>query len=106
MIGERLQELRKDKGVSQADLADLLGVSSNTISSYECNRSDPDDHLKVILAKFFNVSLDYLLGLTDTQYSFQRGKNIVLVPDSFSDKDIAEVKEYIAYITYKNKNSM
>ena len=38
MIGERLQELRKDHGVSQAQLAELLGVSHYTISSYECNR--------------------------------------------------------------------
>ena len=35
MIGERLQELRKDLGVSQAQLAELLGVSHYTISSYE-----------------------------------------------------------------------
>ena len=103
MIGERLQELRKDKGVSQADLANLLGVSSNTISSYECNRSDPDDNLKIILAKFFDVSLDYLLGLTDEPYSFQRRRNTVVIPTDFSDDDIAEIKEYIMYITYKKQ---
>ncbi len=43
MIGERLQELRKDYGMSQEELAGILGVSHYTVSSYECNRSDPDD---------------------------------------------------------------
>ena len=70
MIGERLQELRKDHGVSQAQLAELLGVSHYTISSYECNRSDPDDNSKIIIAKLFDVSVDYLIGLIDEPLSF------------------------------------
>lgn len=57
MIGERLQELRKDHGVSQAQLAELLGVSHYTISSYECNRSDPDDNSKIIIAKLLMCRL-------------------------------------------------
>ena len=44
MLGERLQELRKDHGLSQQDLADKLNVSIHTISSYERNRSVPDDN--------------------------------------------------------------
>ena len=58
MIGERLQELRKDHGVSQAQLAELLGVSQCRISSYEFTRSDPDDKAKIIMAKLIDVSVD------------------------------------------------
>ena len=101
MIGERLQELRKDKGVSQADLAKILGVSHYTISSYECNRSDPDDELKIVLAKYFDVSLDYLLGLTDEQNSFRRVENPVVIPADFDIEDIREIKEFIEYIKFK-----
>ena len=101
MIGERLQELRKDKGVSQAELAQLLGVSNNTISSYECNRSDPDDNLKIIIAKYFDISMDYLLGLTDEPLSFLREKNRIAVPKDFQSEDIESIKDYIRFIKYK-----
>lgn len=52
MKGELLQELRRDKGLSQKELGALLSVSPFTISSYECGHSDPDDEAKVKLAKF------------------------------------------------------
>ena len=103
MIGERLQELRKDKGISQAEIAKILGVSHYTVSSYECDRSDPDDNLKVELAKLFNVSLDYLLGLTDEPYSYVREKNMIIVPEIFEQEDLQEIKEYIKYVEYKKK---
>ena len=101
MIGERLQELRKDRGVSQVELAKLLGVSSNTISSYECNRSDPDDNLKIVIAKYFDISLDYLLGLKDEPSSFKEAKNIIILPKDFESEDIESVKEYVQFIKYK-----
>ena len=67
MEGERLSELRKDNGLTQRDLAEILGVSENSISLYERNINTPDDELKIKIANYFNVSLDYLLGATDKQ---------------------------------------
>ncbi|MBQ3264258.1 MAG: helix-turn-helix transcriptional regulator [Ruminococcus sp.] len=106
MIGERLQELRKDRGISQAEIAKILGVSHYTVSSYECNRSDPDDSLKVLLARFFDVSVDYLLGLTDEPYSYQRDKNIIRIPQDFQEADIESVKDFIRFIRYKKSIGM
>lgn len=104
MIGERLQELRKDRKISQAEFAKILGVSHYTVSSYECNRSDPDDKLKVIIAKLFNVSIDYLIGLIDEPLPFLRDKNTINLPDDFNNSDINNVKEYIDFLSYtKNK---
>ena len=80
MIGERLQELRKDHGLSQEQLAQILGVSHYTVSSYECNRSDPDDKSKIKLAQLFNVSVDYMLGLIDERFSFQREDDLLVLP--------------------------
>ncbi len=104
MIGERLQELRKDHGLSQEDLAKILGVSHYTISSYECNRSDPDDKSKVILAKLFDVSVDYMLGLIDEPLSFNRENRIVQIPSAFSDNDFIDVIKYIDFLKYKIEN--
>ena len=56
MKGELLQELRRDKGLSQKQLGALLSVSPFTISSYECGHSDSDDEAKVKLAKIFDIS--------------------------------------------------
>ena len=80
MLGERLQELRKDHGLSQQDLADKLNVSIHTISSYERNRSVPDDTMKMEIAKLFDISLDYLLGLVDEPYSFIGQKTVCFCP--------------------------
>ncbi|MBQ4104895.1 MAG: helix-turn-helix transcriptional regulator [Clostridia bacterium] len=101
MIGERLQELRKDKGMSQEELAKILGVSHYTVSSYECNRSDPDDSSKVVIAKLFDVSLDYLLGLVDEPVSYNREQKHICLPHDFDDKNLAEIENCIEYIKYK-----
>lgn len=105
MIGERLQELRKDHGVSQAQLAELLGVSHYTISSYECNRSDPDDNSKIIIAKLFDVSVDYLIGLIDEPLSFNRNNRCVPIPQSFEEEDCNDILDYIKYLEFKKNKS-
>lgn len=104
MIGERLQELRKDHGLSQEDLAKILGVSHYTVSSYECNRSDPDDKAKVILAKLFDVSIDYMLGLIDEPFSFNREGRSIKIPSEFTDEDFAEALKYIEFLKYKKED--
>lgn len=106
MIGERLQELRKDKGISQAEIAKILGVSHYTISSYECNRSDPDDKSKIILAKLFDVSLDYLLGLIDEPISFNRDENIISIPKNFNEDDKINLNDYIKFLEFKKQYSI
>ncbi len=62
MLGERIVELRKNKGLSQEDLADILSTSRQAISKWERGESDPDIGRIKDLAIFFNVSIDYLLG--------------------------------------------
>jgi transcriptional regulator with XRE-family HTH domain len=106
MIGERLQELRKDNNISQAELAKVLGVSHYTISSYECNRSDPDDVTKIKIANLFNVSVDYLLGLIDEPFSFLRDNSTIIIPNNFDKSDIEDIKDYIAYLKYKKENTV
>lgn len=57
-----LSELRKSLRLSQKDLADLLHVSTSTISNYETNRNAPDIENLLWLADYFGVTTDYLLG--------------------------------------------
>ncbi len=105
IIGERLQELRKDRGGSQTQLAELLGVSYYTISSYECNRSDPDDNSKIIIARLFDVSVDYLIGLIDEPLSFNRNKRCIFPPQTFGKDEYSNICDYIKYIEFKRNKS-
>lgn len=61
----RLKELREEKELTQAELGEKLGISRNTIASWESNRRTPELETAKQLADFFNVSVDYLLGRTN-----------------------------------------
>ena len=62
---ERIRSLRIDNNLTQKEIADILGVKQNTYSQYEIGKINyPIDALP-ILAKFYKVSADYLLGLTN-----------------------------------------
>ena len=65
VFAERLLELRKEKGISQARLAQDLQVSYAVICYWETNRSEPTAPNLVKIANYFDVSVDYLLGRVD-----------------------------------------
>lgn len=62
MFNEKLKSLRKEKGLSQEEVAEKLAVSRQTISKYELGDATPDLKKLSEIAKLFNVSYDYLLG--------------------------------------------
>jgi len=64
-FGVRLRTLREAKGLSQSQMATLLGIARTTIASYESNVALPSCDMLKALAVFFRVSADYLLGLDD-----------------------------------------
>lgn len=62
-IGKIIRELRLEKKLTQSSLAKLLNTTQDTISLWELGKSFPDIFSLIEIAKFFNVSTDYLLGL-------------------------------------------
>lgn len=68
-FGRTLAELRKSKKLSQYSLADMLGFSRGQIANYEQGQRQPDFDALKTLADFFNVSVDYLLGRTDSPHT-------------------------------------
>ena len=101
MFGELLRELRRDRGMTQADLARELSFTPMTISSYERGCSIPDDATKVKIAKIFNVSLDYLLGLIRDPLPYERDDHTVTCPPDFTPEDIKKVQEYVQFLHYQ-----
>ncbi|MEA4988112.1 MAG: RstR family transcriptional repressor [Anaerovorax sp.] len=61
-FGKGLKELRKEKKLTQAQVAEHLDVSVSTYTKYETGVNEPDITMIKKIAKFFNVSIDYLLG--------------------------------------------
>ncbi|MDW7683414.1 MAG: helix-turn-helix transcriptional regulator [Bacillota bacterium] len=61
-LGERLKRLRKEKGLTQAQLAGTLGLSKSAIIQYENNKREPNFDALIKLEKFFDVSGSYLKG--------------------------------------------
>lgn len=65
MINNRLRDLRTDKDLKQKDIADYLNCSQVAYSHYELGKRDIPTDVLVALAKFYNTTTDYILGLTN-----------------------------------------
>ena len=103
MKGERLIELRKDMGLTQKEMSVKLHINYRTYSSYERNETEASDDTKVQLAKFHNVSVDYLLGIIDSPRPIVDGDDYVRLPKALSDVSRKELEQFIAYLLSKEK---
>lgn len=65
MYGQRIRELRIEKGLTQTQLAEQLGLTQKSVSKYELEQLDLSTELVVKISRFFEVSADYLLGMSD-----------------------------------------
>lgn len=65
ILGDRLKELRIERGLTQKELATEFGINAVTYLHYEKEQREPPLSLLVDFAKFYDVSVDYLLGLTE-----------------------------------------
>ena len=62
---ERLRDLREDNDLKQKEVADILNTTQQVYSRYENGLNEIPIHHLVTLSKFYKVSTDYILGLTD-----------------------------------------
>ena len=67
MFSQRLHDLRVERGITQKELADRLSLGRSTVAGYEVKGKQPDNARLCLLADFFGVSVDYLLGHTDNR---------------------------------------
>jgi transcriptional regulator with XRE-family HTH domain len=64
-LGQRLVQLREFHNIKQKDIADYLGITVRGLRYYETDVREPNIKTLIALANYFNVSLDYLLGISD-----------------------------------------
>lgn len=65
MLNDQIKKLRQATGISQIDLASALGVTKQSISNWENDNIMPSIEMLIKISKYFNVSTDYLLGLSE-----------------------------------------
>ena len=76
-MAERIQYLRKTKGLSQEELANKMGVSRQAVSKWESEQSSPDLEKIIIMSNFFGVTTDYILkGMEPVKDKEQKSKEI------------------------------
>lgn len=70
--GDILRQLRKDRHMTQGDVADLLKTSRQYYSDYECEKYELPLHHLEFLSEYYQVSTDYLLGRTPVKNPYPR----------------------------------
>ena len=101
-LGSRIKELRLERKITGDELGKILGISKSTISLYEHNKSTPDDAIKKRICSYFNVSFDWLMGLTPVRTTIPLKRTGKWVPDPVLEhviagiplKTIAEILDY------------
>ncbi|MED3888186.1 helix-turn-helix transcriptional regulator [Priestia aryabhattai] len=95
MLGKRIAKLRKEKGLSQYELAERLGFSRGKLANYEQGSRQPDYDTLQLIATYFDVSTDYLLGKSDIPSTSATNNNIIDTLTGKDEKDIAKRMEKI-----------
>jgi len=93
LLGDRIKLLRENRELSQLELAKILDVGNSSLSMYESNTRKPDYEVIKKIADYFNVTTDYLLGLTE-------------VPNQIYHDQILEEYPEIISILRRNKRKL
>lgn len=70
MLGDKIKYLRTIHNLTQAELAQKLKITRSALSLYELNRRSPDNDILIIIADFFSVTTDYLLGKEEKKENY------------------------------------
>ncbi|AGF54771.1 DNA-binding protein [Clostridium phage HM T] len=109
LLKDRLKELRLERDLLQKDIAQILNLTTSAYGYYEQGKRVPDSETIKILSNFYNVSSDYLLGMSDVR-NYTKDSNITIALNSDTDYDELpkeakdEINNFIEYIKQKYKN--
>lgn len=96
MLGSRLRQQRKQRKLTQEDVAQRIGVARTTYAMYEQNSREPDNETLQKLADFFEVSVDYLLGRTDDPSPPEKtSSSHTNIPSWATRKDVRDFKKML-----------
>lgn len=93
MISEKIKSLRESHNLTQCSLAKTLGVTRSGVNAWEVGISVPSTHYIVELAKYFDVSTDYLLGVE---------RSSTISTEGLLEDDIQLVCQFVEHLKKKN----
>ncbi len=102
ILGKRLKLLRESANISIFQLAQKLNISASAISQYESGKRTPNDEIKILIAKFFNVSVDYLLGLSPFPNNSHKEDLLSQLSD-LTNEEITQIQNFINFIKSEKK---
>lgn len=102
---DRLKELREEKGLSQRDFAKLISFSPGAIGMWETGERAPNHETTKFLAKFFDTSADFLLGLTDIKKAHVDDAAANRIPPDLSPETYDIIQEAVQYALRKHGKS-
>ena len=95
MLTEKLRELRRKKHLTQNELSKILKVSNGAIAMWETGRREPDANTIKVIADYFNVSIDYLLGNEEPKtHSMVRIPVLGTIPAGIPLEAIEDILDY------------
>lgn len=97
MFGTRLRQLRKQHNMTQHELGEILNISRSTVGMYEAGRRNPDFEILVGIAQQFAVSIDWLLGFSNSKLETE----IVSMVKGLSEDSLDELRQYVQYLRSK-----
>ena len=120
-FADRLRLLRTTKGLSQADFAQQLKISKSSVNMYERGEREPNIATLEMIADYFNVDMDYLVGKSDIANRMQLAPSIsrdtpkydsseIMFAlsrggeDEITDEMFAEVKNFAEYVAQREAN--
>lgn len=114
-FGEKIKDLRKEKNLTQKEMAQALSVTVSTLSHWECDYQEPSFKDLVTLANFFECNTDYLLGRSDDFGNItvkEKSSSDITSEEQFLLDDFrslprserAQATEYIHYLVEKRGN--
>ena len=92
IIINRIRTLREDRDLRQIDVSNATGIDQKTLSNYETGKTNPDSFAIIKLAEFFNVTTDYLLGVSEE--NFYNKDNLIYSLEQI-EKTIKNIKKHI-----------
>lgn len=94
---DRLRQLRHEKKMTQSKLAEKLDYGYTAIANYESGKNQPSISVLIHIAKIFDVSLDYLLGVSEIRYPY---------PSNAFDAYSMDAKRYYAQLTDDSRQDL
>lgn len=91
-LSQRIRSLRIDHGLTQEEFGKIFRIVKSTVSLYENGKSVPNDQIKTEMCRYFGVSMDYLLGLTDDPAPRPEA---AVIPPAAVDPSIQEALSYL-----------